>query len=72
MCKDKRNYFPDIDNRILEDSIKFWKTINPLYSKKVYQKESITTISKNTEGTIIKNEELAETFTFFPAVWLII
>ena len=40
----KRNYFADLDNRILKDNIKFWKTVNQLFSKKAYQKESITII----------------------------
>ena len=38
---------------------------NPLFSEKAYQKESITIISKDTEETITKNEELAETFNSF-------
>ena len=33
--------------------------------RKAYQKKSITIISKDTEETIIKNEELAETFNSF-------
>ena len=41
------------------------KTVNPLYSEKAYQKESITIISKDKEETITKNEELAETFNSF-------
>ena len=63
--KAKRNYFADLDNRILKDNRKFWKTVNPLFSEKAYQKESITIISKDTEETITKNEELAETFNSF-------
>ena len=63
--KAKRNYFSELDNRILKDNRKFWKTVNPLFSEKVYQKESITIISKDTEETITKNEELAETFNSF-------
>ena len=42
--KAKRNYFADLDNRILKDNRKFWKTVNPLFSEKAYQKESITII----------------------------
>ena len=63
--KTKRNYFAQLDNRILKDNRKFWKKVNPLFSEKAYQKESITIISKDTEETIIKNEELAETFNSF-------
>ena len=54
-----------LDNRILKDNRKFWKTLNTLFSEKAYQEESITTISKDTEEIIIKNEELAETFNSF-------
>ena len=63
--KAKRNYFAELDNRILKDNRKFWKTLNPLFSEKAYQKEFITIISKDTEETITKNEELAETFDSF-------
>ena len=60
--KAKRNYFADLDNRILKDNRKIWKTVKPLFSGKVYQKESITIISKDTEKSIYKNEERAKTF----------
>ena len=60
--KAKRNYFAELDNRILKNNRKFSKTLNPLFSEKAYQKGSITIISKDTEETITKNEELAETF----------
>ena len=63
--KAKRNYFADLDNRTLKDNIKFWKTANPLFSEKAYNKESITIISKATEESITKNEELLETFNSF-------
>ena len=61
----KRNYFGELDNRILKDNRTFWKTVNPLFSEKEYQKESITIISKDTEETITKKEELVETFNSF-------
>ena len=54
-----------VGNRILNNSRKFWKLVNLLFSKKAYQKESITIISKDTEETITRNEELAETFNSF-------
>ena len=63
--KAKGNYFADPDNRILKENRKFWKTVNPLFSEKAYQKKSITIISKDTQETITKNEELAETFNSF-------
>ena len=67
----KRNYFGDLDNGILNDKRKFWKKGNSMYSEKAYQKEYITIISKNTEETITKNEELAETLILSSLVWLI-
>ena len=39
---------------------KFWKTVNPLFSKKSYSKES--SLKKD---EIIKNEDLAKTFNNF-------
>ena len=60
--KAKRNYFAYLDKRILKDYRKFWKTVNPLFSEKAYQNESIT---QETEETITKNEELIETFNSF-------
>ena len=32
LCKAKRNYFSGLDNRVLKDNRKFWKTVNPLFS----------------------------------------
>ena len=63
--KAKRNYFSELDNRVLKDNRKFWKTVNPLFPEKAYQKESIAIISKDTGETITKNEEVAETFNSF-------
>ena len=63
--KAKGNYFADPDNMILKENRKCWKTVNPLFSEKAYQKKSITIISKDTEETTTKNEELAETFNSF-------
>ena len=45
--KDERNYFTELDNRILKNNRTFCKTVNPLFSEKGYQKESITIIGKN-------------------------
>ena len=63
--KAKRNYFSELDNRVLKDNRKFWKTVNPLFPEKTYQKESIEIISKDTEETITTKEEVAETFNSF-------
>ena len=65
MRKAERDYFSELDNRVLKDNRKFWKTVNPVFSEKAYQKESITIVSKDTEATATKNEELAETFNSF-------
>ena len=45
----------------MNDNKKFWETVNLLLSEKAYQKESITVISKDTDETKTKTEELAET-----------
>ena len=52
-----------MDNKILNNNRKFWKTVNSLC-------KSITIISKDTDGTITKNKELTETFNSF--FWSII
>ena len=45
--KAKINYSFERENRVLKDNRKIWKTVNPLFSEKGYQKESITIISKD-------------------------
>ena len=47
----------------MKDNGKFWKTVNPLFSKRSYLKESISLINK--DGLITKNEDLANTFYNF-------
>ena len=44
-----RNYFAELDNGFLKDHRKFWKMVNPLFSEKAHQTESITITSKDTE-----------------------
>ena len=63
--RDKRNYLPELNKRILKNIRKFWKTVNSLFSEKACQREIITLISKDTEENITKNEELSETFNSF-------
>ena len=58
--KAKRNSFAELDNRIVNDNRKFWKTVKHTFSEKAYQKESIAIIKKNTVETITKHKELAE------------
>ena len=61
--KTKRDYFANLDTKIMKSNRKFWKTVNPLFSEKSYSKESISLISK--DSLITKNEDLAKTFNFF-------
>ena len=61
--KTKRDYFANLDTKIMKVNRKFWKTVNPLFSEKSYSKESISLISK--DSLITKNEDLAKTFNFF-------
>ena len=60
--KSKRDYFANLDTKIMKGNRKFWKTVNPLFSGKCYSKESISLISK--DDLITKNEDLAKTFLF--------
>ena len=73
--KTKRNYFSELDNRILEDNKNFWKTVNPLFSEKPYQKKSIIIISKDMEEAIGKQTcpliqvlRGIETFKYQPSI----
>ena len=60
----KRDYFANLDTKLMKDNRKFWKTVNLLFSENSYSKESIFVISK--DGFITKNEDLARTCnTFF-------
>ena len=61
--KTKRDYFANLDSKIMKDNREFWKTLNPLFSEKSYSKESISLINK--DGFITKNEDLAKTFNNF-------
>ena len=61
--KSKRDYFANLDTKIMKDNRKFWKTVNPLFSEKSYSKESISLINK--DGLITENEDLAKTFNNF-------
>ena len=53
--KTKRDYFANLDTKIMKDNRKFWKTVNPLFSEKSYSKESISLINK--DGLVTKNED---------------
>ena len=65
--KNKRDYFGKLNNKIVTDNRKFWKTISPLFSEKAFHRECITL--KESNKTITNNVELAETFnTFFSKI----
>ena len=65
--KNKRDYFGNLNNKIVTDNRKFWKTISPLFSEKAFHIECITL--KESNKTIVSNVELAETFnTFFSKI----
>ena len=62
--KTKRGDFKQLNNKVISDNKKFWQTISPLFSEKAFRKETI--ILKDSNRSITKNHELAETFnTFF-------
>ena len=63
LLKTKRDYFANLDTKIMKDNRKFWKTVNPLFSEKSYSKYSISLINK--DGLITKKEDLAKTFNSF-------
>ena len=58
--KTKKYFFGQLDDRVVSDYRKFWKTVGPLFSWKAFHKESI--ILNNNNKTISNNEELAEVF----------
>ena len=65
--KNKRDYFGNLNNKIVTDNRKFWKTIIPLFSEKTFHIECITL--KESNKTITNNVELAWTFnTFFSEI----
>ena len=62
--KTKRDYFKQLNNKVVSDNRKFGQTKSPLFSEKAFRKETI--ILKDNNRTITNNHELAETFnTFF-------
>ena len=65
--KNKKDYFDNLNNKIVTDNRKFWKTISPLFSKKAFHRECITLNESNKK--ITNKLELAETFnTFFSKI----
>ena len=39
--KTKRDYFKQLNNKVISDNKKFWQTISPLFLEKVFCKETI-------------------------------
>ena len=58
--KTKREYFMNIKTNNIADSKKFWQTVKPLFSDKIYHRETINLIDN--EVTLSNDEEIAETF----------
>ena len=62
--KTKRDYFKQLNNKVVSSNRKFWQKISHLFSAKAFSNETI--ILKHNNRTITNNHELAETFnTFF-------
>ena len=61
--KNKEDYFENLNNKIVTDNRKFWKTINPFFSEKAFHRERITL--KESNKTIANNKEVAETLNMF-------
>ena len=58
--KSKRNFFSNLDLKIVSNNRKFWKATKPLFSEKAFNKESITLIENN--EIICNNNDLAHSF----------
>ena len=65
--KTKRDYFGNLNNKIVTDNRKFWKTISPLFSENAFHRECVKL--KKVIKTITNNVELTERFdTFFSKI----
>ena len=53
--KNKRDYFGNLNNKIVTGNRKFWKTISPLLSKKAFHRECITLKKVIKQLQIMKN-----------------
>ena len=58
ISRKNRDYFGNLNSKIVADNRKFWKAISLLFS--AFHRERITI--KESNKTITNNEELAETF----------
>ena len=61
--KTKRDYFANLDTKILKDNRKFLENCVSFIFRKVLLKRSISLINK--DGLITENEDLAKTFNIF-------
>ena len=57
LCKYKKDYFGNLNNKIVTDNRKFLKTVSPLFSKKAFHREGIPL--KESNKTITNNVKLA-------------
>ena len=53
--KNKRNYFGNLNNKIVTDNDKFWKTESPLFSEKAFHRECKTFKKVIKQLQIMKN-----------------
>ena len=42
LCKNKRDYFGNLNNKIVTDNRRFWRTISPNLSGKSFHRERVT------------------------------
>ena len=61
--KTKRNYYAQLDKKIVTDNRKFWKAVSPLFPEKAFHKESI--MLKEHGKTITDHKKIAKTFNNF-------
>ena len=61
--KTKRNYYVQLNNKVVNDNRKLSKAASPLFSEKAFRRESI--ILKEHGKTVTYSEKIAETFNNF-------
>ena len=61
--KTKRNYYAQLDKKIVTDNRKFWKAVSSLFPEKAFHKESI--MLKEHGKTITDHKKIAKTFNNF-------
>ena len=55
----EKNYFANINISSINDNKKFWKTVNPLFSDKIFHKETINLVENDT--TLSDNRVVTDT-----------